>query len=99
MCQFIPGIQVYTDTNEHAPERKMIPASYHQMLQTVVIEHTVIEPLAGCPLLIEVLVLLRIPWNPWMETEVCMVFDIDRASIVPRGTFLGIRAGADTPAF
>ena len=36
--------------------------------------------------------LFRIPWDPWPETEVCMVTDIDRAPIIPRGAFPGIRA-------
>lgn len=96
---FIPGIQVYTDADEHASEREMVPAPYHQMLQAVVIQHTVIEPFAGSPFLIEVPILLRIPWDPWVETEVRMVFDIDRAPIIPWGAFPGIRAGTDATAF
>lgn len=58
MSRFIPGIQVYTDADEHAPEREMIPAPYHQMLQAVVIQHTVIEPFAGSSFLIKIPVLL-----------------------------------------
>ena len=50
MSRFIPGIQVYTDADE--------PAPYHQMLQAVVIQHTVIEPFAGSSFLIKIPVLL-----------------------------------------
>ena len=34
-----------------------------------------------------------------MEAEVCMVFDIDRAPIIPWGAFPGIRTGTDASAF
>lgn len=96
---FMPGIQMYTDGDEHAPEGEMVPASNHQVLQAVIIEHTVIDPFAGSPFLIKILILLRIPWEPGMETQVGMVFDIDCAPIIPRGAILRVRAGGNTSAF
>lgn len=87
MGRLIPGIQVYADTDEHPPEREMVPAPYLQILQAVIIKYPVIDPLAGSPFLIEFLVLLRIPWDAWMETQVCMVLDVNRAAIAARGAF------------
>ena len=40
---------MYTDGDEHAPEGEMVPAPNHQVLQAVIIEHTVIDPFAGSP--------------------------------------------------
>lgn len=81
------------------PEGEMVPAPYFQILQAVIVEHPVIDPFAGSPFLIEVFVLFRIPWDAWMETKVCMVFDIDCAPIIPGGAFSSVRAEIDTPAF
>lgn len=64
MCRFIPGIQMDADAYKHTPEREMVPAPHHQVLQAVIIQYTVIEPFTGGPFLIENLVLPRIPWDP-----------------------------------
>lgn len=55
---FISGIKVYAYTDEHTPEREMIPSPYFQMLQAVVIEDAVIYPFAGSTFTVDILVLL-----------------------------------------
>ena len=68
MCRFISGIQMYAYADEHTPEGEMIPPPYFQMLQAVVIEDAVIYPFTGSTFIVDILVLLGIPWYTGLKT-------------------------------
>lgn len=78
---FISGIKMYAYANEHTPERKMVLSTYFQMLQTVVIEDTVIYPLTGSAFTVNIFILLGIPWYTGLETQVAFVLYVNGASI------------------
>ncbi len=99
MGSFISGIKVYAYANEHTPERKMILSTYFQMLQTVVIEDTVIYPLTGSAFLVNVFVLLGIPRYTGLETQVAVVLYVNGAPITARGTFSGMRVFLNAAVF
>ncbi len=82
---FVPCIQMNTDANGHCPEREMLLSPYFQMLQTVVVEDTVIDTLARRPFTVYLPVLIRIPRDAGMEAEVTMVLYVDGAPIVSGG--------------
>lgn len=77
----------------------MIPAPYFQVLQIIVVQNTVIYPLASSTFPVNIFVLFGIPRDTWMETQVTMFFDINRTTIAAGGTCFGIRTGIKTPAF
>ncbi len=52
---------MYAYADEHAPERKMILPAYFQVLQAVVVEDAVINPLTGSTFTVGILVLLSHP--------------------------------------
>lgn len=93
MGSFVSCIQMNADTYEHAPERKMIFSLYFQMLQSVVVEDTVIDTLTGCTFAIYFLVFFGIPWNPGMETEVTVILYVDGTPIVSWRTFFSWGGG------
>ncbi len=99
MGSFISGIQVYAYTNEHTPERKMVLSPYFQVLQTVVIEDTVIYPLTGSAFTVNVFVLLGIPRYTGQEAQAAVVLYVNGAPIAARGTFSGMRAFPNAAAF
>lgn len=82
---------MYAYADEHTPEREMIPSPYFQMLQAVVIEDAVIYPLTGSTFLVDILILLGIPWYTGLETQVCIILYVDSAPIAARGAgpFMG----------
>jgi len=96
---FISGIKVYAYADEHTPERKMILSPYFQMLQTVVIEDTVIYPLTGGAFLVNIFILLGVPGYAWLEAQVAFVLYVDRASIAAWGTCGGMRTFLNASTF
>ncbi len=96
---FIPGIKVYAYADEHTPERKMILPTYFQMLQAVVIKDTVIYPLTGSALAVNIFVLLGIPRYTGLEAQVTVVLYVNGAPAAARGTFGGMRAILNASAF
>ena len=76
----------------------MIPAAYFQTLQAIVIENPVVDAFTGGTLLVNILILLGIPGDARLETEVSFILYVDRAPIAARGTFGGVRAFLDTAA-
>lgn len=96
---FISGIKVYAYADEHAPERKMVFPTYFQMLQTIVIEDTVIYPLTGSAFTVNIFILQRIPPYTGLETQVAVVLYVYGAPIAAWGTFGGMRAFLNTAAF
>lgn len=95
---FISGTKVCAYAYEHGPERKMILSAYLQMLQAVVVKDAVIEPLTGSTLTVDGPEEFRTLGDAGMETEVCMFFHVDRASVTAGGTLSFIRAGRDASA-
>ena len=77
----------------------MIPAAYFQALQAIVIENPVVDAFTGGTLLVNILILLGIPGDARLETEVSFVLYVDRAPIAARGAFGGVRAFLNTAAF
>lgn len=77
----------------------MIPAAYFQILQKIIVQNTVIDPLACRPFAVDLFVFFRIPGDAGMETQVAMVFYVDGASIASRGTCFFIGTGIYAPAF
>ena len=73
MCGFISGIQMDAYAYEHSPERKMVFSTYFQMLQAVVVEDTVIEPLTGGTFAVYCFIFFGIPWDSGMETQVSVI--------------------------
>ncbi len=99
MRSFIPGIQVYAYANEHTPKRKMVRAVYFQVLQAVVIEDPVVQALTSSALLVNIPILLGIPWDAWLEAQVPFVLYVDGAPIAARGALGGMGALLDPAAF
>lgn len=77
----------------------MIPAAYFQALQAIVIEDPVIDAFTGGTFLVNILILLGIPGDARLETEVSFILYVDRAPIAARGAFGGVRAFLNTAAF
>ncbi len=69
------------------------------MLQAVIIEDTVIYPLTGSTFTVNILVLLGIPWDTWMEAQVCVVLYVGGAPIAAWGTFRSMRAFLNAATF
>lgn len=59
-----------------------------QMLQAVIIENPVVYPFTGSTLAVGFFIQRGIPGDIGMETQVGMVFDINRPAITALGTFL-----------
>ena len=55
---FISCIKMYANAYEHGPKGKMILSPYHQILQGIIIQDAVIDPLTGSPLAVNILILL-----------------------------------------
>ena len=70
----------------------MSPAAYFQALEAIVIENAVVDAFTGGTLLVNILILLGIPGDTWLETEVSFILYVNRASIAARGAFGGVRA-------
>ncbi len=87
---FISCIKVYANANEHTPERKMILSAYFQLLQAVIIEDTVIYPLTGSALTVNIFVLRGISRYAGLEAQVAVVLYVNGAPIAARGAFSGI---------
>lgn len=77
----------------------MIPAAYFQALQAIVIENTVVDAFTGGTFLVNILILLGIPGDARLETELSFILYVDRAPIAARGAFGGVRAFLNTDAF
>jgi hypothetical protein len=77
----------------------MIPAAYFQALQAIVIENAVVDAFTGGTLLVNILILLGIPGDTRLETEVSFILYVDCASIVARRAFGGVRAFLNTVTF
>lgn len=95
----MPGIKVNAYAYKHGPEREMIFAPYQKLLQAVIIQDPVIDPLAGSTFSVNILELLGIPGDAWVETQVGMVLNIDSAAIAARGAGSLKGAGGNAPAF
>ena len=93
MGGFIPGVKMYAYANGHAPERKMVPSMYFQMLKAIVIQHPVIDPPTGSALTVNGFVLPGISRNAGMEAQAGMVFNVDSTPITAGRTFRFIWAG------
>ena len=87
MDRVISGIKMYAYADGHTPEREMIPSPYFKVLQTAVIEYAVIYPFAGSTFTVYIPVLLGIPGNTGLETQVSIVLYVDSTSITAGGTF------------
>ena len=77
----------------------MIPAAYFQALQAIVIEDPVIDAFTGGTFLVNILILLGIPGDARLETELSFILYVDRAPIAARGAFGGARAFLNMAAF
>ena len=99
MPGFISGIQMDADADQHCPKREMILSPDLQMLQTIIIEDTVVDPFTGSTLAVGFFIKVGIPGDTGMETQVGMVFDINSPAITALGTFLFIGAGINPAAF
>lgn len=97
-ASFISGIQMYAYANEHGPEGKMILSPYHQLLKKIVIQNPVIDPFTGSTFTVNIFVLLGIPGDTRVETQVSEVLYVDSAPISARGAGFSIRAGVDASA-
>ena len=99
MGGFIPCIQMDAYPYEHSPKRKVVPATYFQVLQAVVVEDAVIDTFARRPFAVYLPVFIRIPRDAGMEAEVTVILYIDGAPIVSGGTFFCMGAGIYAAAF
>lgn len=81
------------DTNDHG--KKGIPLSGvdTHVMQMVIIEDPVIYPFARSPVIVNLLIFLRPPWNRSIETDVPVRFCVDTAAIGGWGAFLFAGAG------
>lgn len=70
----------------------MIPAAYFQALQAIVIENAVVDAFTGGTFLVNILILLGIPGDARLETEISFILYVDRAPIAAWGAFGGARA-------
>ena len=96
---FISCIQMDAYADEHAPEGKMIPATYFQVLQAVVVQDTVVDTLTGCAFTVYFPVFVGIPGDTGMETEIAVILYINGAAITAAGTFFNVDAGIYAAAF
>ena len=69
------------------------------MLQEVVVQDTVIDTLTGGPFTVYLPVFFGIPWDAGMETQVCVVFYINGASIAAGGTCFCLGTGIYASTF
>ena len=67
-------MDAYAD--DHGPEGEMFYPPDLQVLKTVVVQKTVIDPFASGPVHVDVLKQAGIPWYGRMEPEVGVFFDI-----------------------
>ena len=67
-------MDAYAD--DHGPEGEMFYPPDLQVLETVVVQKTVIDPFASGPVPVDVLKQAGIPWYGRMEPEVAVFFDI-----------------------
>lgn len=77
----------------------MIPAAYFQALQAIVIENAAVDAFTGGTFLVNILILLGIPGDARLETEISFILYVDRAPIAAWGAFGGARAFLNTAAF
>ena len=82
------------DPDQHSPERKMVSAPYFQILQAVVVQDAVVDPFTCGTLTVDLPVLLRITRDAWLKTQVVVIFYINCAAIISRGTFFFEWAGS-----
>lgn len=54
-ASFISGIKVYAYAYEHGPKGEMVLSPYHQLLQGIIVQDAVIDPLTCGPLAVDVL--------------------------------------------
>ena len=67
--------------NDRGPEREMNVPSDLQMLEMVIVQNTVIYPLAGRTLSIDRLKCITIPGDTWKIAEITMWIQIKRPAV------------------
>lgn len=73
-----------TDPDDHCPEGEMFYPPDLQVLETVVVQETVIDPFASGTVLVDVLKQVRVPWDGCMEPEVTVFFDVYSPAVSAR---------------
>lgn len=78
--------------NDHGPEGEMFYPPDLQVLETVVVQKTVIDPFASGSVLVDVFKQVGVPRDGCMEPEVTVFFDVYSPAVSTRRTFLFIGA-------
>ena len=87
------------DPDYHRPKGKVIFSTNFQVLQLVVVQKALVQPLACGAFVVNFFVFIRIARYPCLKAEVSMIFDVDGASICSGRAFFFMLAGLYPAAF
>ena len=94
-----PCIKMDADSDYHRPKGKVIFSTNFQVLQLVVVQKALVQPLACGAFVVNFFVFIRIARYPCLKAEVSLIFDVDGASICSGRAFFFMLARLYPAAF
>ena len=88
------------DADHHGYKGKTASGMNMHAAEHVVIQYTIIETLAGCPMAVDAFPLIAVTFNPRIKTNIIGLWNIDRSAIISYFllALLAIRTGFDFSA-